>query len=184
MIDHAGVKSSPCFRMRTVSERRENNLKGFEDSTCQNLALTVLHVPYSLDSSRSSLLNSKCANYQQVGCRVCVDGGVSGDNILACAQVPPSPPWSRVEGKSYVNFPQMPPPRGGFFMWELTKETLHLPLGCLQSGFSYSTTFSLAPRCLPLISLECVFKFVLQKSINVPTNPSTYPLLLLTSKKS
>ena len=50
------------------------------------------------------------------------------------------PPWSRFEGKSKVNLPQMPPLRGGICIeevacvWQLTKETIHLPLGCLQGG--------------------------------------------------
>jgi len=39
------------------------------------------------------------------------------------------PPWSRVEGKSYVNLPQMPPDS----VWGLTKETIDLTLGCLQA---------------------------------------------------
>jgi hypothetical protein len=49
-----------------------------------------------------------------------------------------NPPRSRVEGKSQVNLPQMPPRRCHLFevafAWELTKETIHLPLGCLQGG--------------------------------------------------
>ena len=31
----------------------------------------------------------------------------------------------------------MPPDSGG--VWELTKETVHLPLGCLQGGLAFCT---------------------------------------------
>jgi len=44
-----------------------------------------------------------------------------------------NPPWSRVEGKSQVNLPQMPPLRDSICMG-VTKETIHLPLGCLHGG--------------------------------------------------
>ena len=39
-----------------------------------------------------------------------------GNASPACGRSPPEPPWSRVEGNSQVNLPQMPPLPGGIRM--------------------------------------------------------------------
>ena len=37
------------------------------------------------------------------------------------------PPWRQPRGKSQVNLPQMPPESGGI-LWELTKNTIDVPM--------------------------------------------------------
>jgi len=52
--------------------------------------------------------------------------------------------WRRVEGKSEVNLPYKCHLKEVAFVWELTKETIHLPLGCLQGGVrEFSREFSI-----------------------------------------
>jgi len=48
-------------------------------------------------------------------------------------EVRPTPPWRQPMCKSQVNLPQCHPMLVAF-VWNLTKETIVLPLGCLQGG--------------------------------------------------
>ena len=59
---------------------------------------------------------------------------------------PVRPPWRQPRGKSYVDLSQMPPDSGGICMG--VKETIHLPLGCLQGGAAPPTSVHRPPRCL------------------------------------
>jgi len=58
-------------------------------------------------TEREALLDANSAALlSEVGFSVDLDGGLA--HSVRCL-----PPWSRVEGKSYVDLPQMPPLRGG-----------------------------------------------------------------------
>ena len=55
------------------------------------------------------------------------------------------------------------------FVWELTKETIHLPVGCLQSGdhMNAAGAGEIGPH-MPAARHLSVHKLVLQKSIPTP----------------
>jgi hypothetical protein len=57
-------------------------------------------------------------------------------SMLEEGETPLTTPWRHPRGRFQANLPQMPPPRGSI-AWEMTQETIHLPLSCLQGGRSH-----------------------------------------------